>query len=720
MSDPAEPGLCPNGPSRARDAGRALGLLAGSIGLSILAHHLLRESPYPLDGAVVFAVAVTMFLLSPSRADGVVIRAELQASPTRSEVGSDPGAGAVSPGRLRRLALIGSVVLAFLSFGGNRFTTVNLTLWALALGLFFWLFWDRGRSDDAPLAMKLRDWARGIPFSSGFTAALVGIILVAGFFRFYHLAQTPAEMTSDHAEKILDVVDIIDGERPIFFTRNTGREPFQFYLAALTTSVLGSPPDHLTLKLGTAAFGVFTIPWIYLLGKELFGQEIGLLAAAFGAISHWAVALDRVGLRFPFPAAFATPALYFLVRALQHNRRNDWLLSGVFAGIGLHTYTPIRALPLLLIAMVVLKLTLDLLEARRRSTGESATTVPAEAAGYAETSGLSGRFWRNALIGVGAMGLICLPLARFAMEAPEMFWFRTLTRTTSAERAVEANVPFVFVNNLKNALLGFNYRGDQVAINTIPGSPALDAVTGGLTVLGFVVILWRLARLRDRRSFYMLAGLFLLTLPSTATIAFPEENPSFARMGGVAPLVMILAAIPLELLARQLRITGESVHWFRPASRVVALSVIALALGASVKLNFDWYFVEYDRHWRASGWNTTEMGAVVRGFADSVGDLGHAFHVPYPHWADTRAIGINAGAPRWSNALLIDGPSGVRRLAQLAEDPAPKLFLVHPDDQNSLRVLRERFPSGGAKLHQSDRRGKNFWIFLAPGQPDVR
>ena len=65
------------------------------------------------------------------------------------------------------------------------------------------------------------------------TLVLLAVFALAIFFRFYRLNQVPGEMFSDHAEKLLDVGDLLNGQTKIFFERNTGREAFQFYLTAL-------------------------------------------------------------------------------------------------------------------------------------------------------------------------------------------------------------------------------------------------------------------------------------------------------------------------------------------------------------------------------------------------------------------------------------------------------------------------------------------------------
>ena len=142
------------------------------------------------------------------------------------------------------------------------------------------------------------------------------------------------------------------------------------------------------------------------------------------------------------------------------------------------------------------------------------------------------------------------------------------------------------------------------------------------------------------------------------------------------------------------------------------VGVLVLVAG---KLNYDWYFQDYDIQYRLVSWNTTEMGAVVRGFAHSVGDLDHAYHVAYTNWADTRDIGINAvGSPTWENSILLDTPTGRAALERQRQDPANKLYIVNPNDEQGLQTLREAYPAGRVRPYHSATPGKDFFIFFVP------
>ena len=239
-------------------------------------------------------------------------------------------------------------LLAFWSFGREKFTPVNLTLWILSLGLFFYALWLRiPKATQVPNPEARRQKI--------IQSVLVLIVLgIALFFRLYRINGVPAEPFSDHAEKILDVYDITQGQYNIFFPRNTGREAIQMYWTVLVALVFRTGLSFLSLKLGTALIGILTLPYVYLLGKEFGGPRVGVFALFLFGIAYWPNVISRIGLRFPLYAVFVAPMLFYLIRGLRTRNRNDFLLSGLFLGLGLHGYSPFRIVPLLVVAAFVI------------------------------------------------------------------------------------------------------------------------------------------------------------------------------------------------------------------------------------------------------------------------------------------------------------------------------------------------------------------------------
>ncbi len=121
------------------------------------------------------------------------------------------------------------------------------------------------------------------------------MLATAVFLRFWQLGDWPPGLYRDEAYNGLDALRVLDGEHALFFTANNGREPAYIYLTAAAIALLGR--TALAVRLGAAVVGSLTTLVVYMLGREWFGQRVGLLAASLWAITLWPVHLSRIGLR---------------------------------------------------------------------------------------------------------------------------------------------------------------------------------------------------------------------------------------------------------------------------------------------------------------------------------------------------------------------------------------------------------------------------------------
>jgi hypothetical protein len=112
---------------------------------------------------------------------------------------------------------VGAAILAgaaFLGFEGNHLMG-GLWLWLGAILLFLLAFVEVPDFKPGGWKQAAAGWWHDL--DKRVLVILLAIMLLAIFFRVYRLNTVPAETTSDHAEKLLDVRDVLDGARPIFF-----------------------------------------------------------------------------------------------------------------------------------------------------------------------------------------------------------------------------------------------------------------------------------------------------------------------------------------------------------------------------------------------------------------------------------------------------------------------------------------------------------------------
>lgn len=574
-------------------------------------------------------------------------------------------------------------VLTFLASSHNTFRLSTVVFWFGSMACLLSAFWE-GTNPFVLFGQRVWAWVRKPRWALQVDGWAVGFWLVLGlaaWFRFAHVATVPLDMWSDQAEKLLDVTDVLDGKFSIFFTRNTGREALQFYMAAATARMFGTGISFLTLKIGTTFAGWVTLPFVYLFTREIAGRRAGLVAMLLAGVALWPNVFARTGLRFALYPLFAAPAMYLLVRGLRRQSRNDILLAGLVAGLGLHGYSPARVLPLVLAAGV------GVYAIHRAARGQRARLLS----------------WSMAATAVGVAAF--MPLLRVALEMPDNFLFRSLSRLGTAERALPGPAGKILLSNLWNGLKMFNWDSGQIWVVSNPGHPLLDWVTAGLLVIGALLCLVRYARRRQWVDLFVLLSVPLLMLPSTLALAFPAENPAPNRASGVLVPVFALAGWALVAVADAL-----AAAWGSRLGRSIAAAVCAAFLGLAVVNNYVSTFDVFYPAYRERSWNTADGGAVIRGFAESVGDYETAHVIPYAYWWDTRLVGIQAGQPRKDYAIRPDD------IPALAFEPGPQLFLFNVEDVESLSRLRTMFPAGQLRRFMTEPEGHDFMIYFVPQQ----
>ncbi len=566
-------------------------------------------------------------------------------------------------------------ILAFLLFLGNRFTGINISLWVIALVMIWRSLWKpEGWWGKCESAWK-RFWENGIHITP-WSMLVAGVFILAGVYRFYLLDQVPPEMFSDHAEKLIDVTDVLRGQFLIFFPRNTGREAFQIYLTAAVAKVFGTDVSFLSLKIGTCLAGLFTLPFIYLLGKEIKNKEVGLLAMFFAGIAYWPNVISRVALRFALYPAFAAPTLFFLIRGLKRKRWNDFLYAGLALGFGLHGYSPFRIVPV----AVVVTLLIYFLHATLKNNRRQAVI---------------------ALLLVGLISLVIfLPLMRFAISNYDMFSYRMQTRMSDMEISLPGSYLSIFFSNFWKTLIMFQWDNGQIWVHSIPGRPALGIISAALFSLGIILVLVRYIQKKHWMDLVLLLSIPILMLPSMLSIAFPDENPSLNRTAGAIIPVFIVIGIAVENLFLNIK-SGFPARW----GKWVSWAAVLLLLTGSAKINAQLVFVDYYQQFKTNAWNTSEIGQVIHHFSETIGDEDQAWVVPYPHWVDTRLVGIHAVGEVKDFALWRDD------ISLTADIAAPKLYIYKPDDLDTYEVLQDLYPDGINKIYHSAVDGRDFMLY---------
>jgi hypothetical protein len=391
-----------------------------------------------------------------------------------------------------------------------------------------------------------------------------------------------------------------------------------------------------------------------------------------------------LGLRFPLYPLFVAPTLYYLIRGLRTRNRNDFILSGLFLGFGLHGYTPMRIVTF----VVAIAVGLYLLHSQSKGSRKQAV------------------IWLGLLAVISFV--VFLPLARYWLDNPANFSARALSRVGTIEAPLPEPAWRIFLSNTWNALRMFNWNDGETGAHSVVFRPALDVVSGALFILGSALVFIRYIRRRHWLDLFLLLAIPLLELPSILSLAFPNENPVLTRTGGALVPAFLVVALALDgLLAgigsRMNRRLGTVLSW---------VVVLFLALCSSFQ-NYDLVFRQYADQFTASSWNSSEMGAVIKQFKQVYGTTDSVWIVAFPYWVDTRLPGIWAGIPNRDFAIW---PQDINTTVDVK---GTKLFMIKPEDTQDKEKLQKLYPHGVLSTFHSatNSEGKNFLIlFIPPGE----
>jgi 4-amino-4-deoxy-L-arabinose transferase-like glycosyltransferase len=290
-----------------------------------------------------------------------------------------------------------------------------------------------------------------------------------------------------------------------------------------------------------AILGALTVPAVYLMGRRLFDERVGLIAAALMATFPLHVQFSRTAMDMTGDTLFITLTLAFLARALRDGDEFEAALAGLSLGLSQYFYFAGRIAALLVIAYVGLHMLHD-----RRAVGKRAGAL---------------------LIGVVVAGAVVFPnLYAMYLDKARSFSPRldqvSIWSTGDLEMAAGENrLGEYWTDQLQRSFLAYVHFQDE---SDVYGryNPVLGWYAGVPFIVGLVVVL---RRWRDPR--YLVLGLW------TAGTAFLGgtlliDPPHYPRYINVTPCLAVIVA--LGVIAGGIILLDLADSLFSLLSRLVA------------------------------------------------------------------------------------------------------------------------------------------------------
>jgi len=390
------------------------------------------------------------------------------------------------------------------------------------------------------------------------TTLLLLILIIASFFRFANLKSIPPGLYPDEAMNGNNALFALENnDFRLYYPENNGREGLFINIQALFLKFFlhfYQYPQAWMLRIVSAIFGTLTVLGVFLLIKTVFNNQIALFSSFFLAVSFWHVNFSRIGFRAILVPFLLSWSLYWLIKACQNKKIGSAILSGIFFGLGFHTYIAFRMAPIIALAILIYQFVIFKRQKELKS------------------------FFKIFLIWAVFAIIAALPIGLYFLDHPDDF----MGRATQVSIFEKPNPLWEFIKSFVKTLFMFNFVGDCNFRHNFSCKPELDFIAGAFFLIGFYLTIKKVVKKQfDFSSLFLIVCFLSMMMP----VAFTYEGvPHALRSIGLIPCVFAFVGIgasKIYQLAKQ-TFSIKTSRYF-----ILALLFISLAI------NYNLYFLKW-------------------------------------------------------------------------------------------------------------------------------
>ncbi len=184
----------------------------------------------------------------------------------------------------------------------------------------------------------------------------IAIIFLGLILRVIFINSSPLSLYGDELTLVLDANSLLKTGHdqlgnllPLTFQMGAGRPAGYVYGSIPFVALFG--PTALGVRGLSILSGLGIIILLYLLGKKLFSEKVGLAAAFISSISIWDISLSRGGFEAHFALFLALLGTYLFILAKE--KPILYLFSALSFGLTLHTYPTYKITLILFLPLLV-------------------------------------------------------------------------------------------------------------------------------------------------------------------------------------------------------------------------------------------------------------------------------------------------------------------------------------------------------------------------------
>lgn len=426
---------------------------------------------------------------------------------------------------------------------------------------------------------------------------IVALILFLGLIlRLYNLSEVP--LYGDELTIVYDVYSIIKtggfdqtGEfLPITFSMGAGR-PAGYVYGSIPFVLLFGPNEWGVRGLSIIS-GLGVILVLFFLGRYLFNEKVGLIAAFLAAVNPWELSLSRGGFEAHF--ALLLSLLGFYLFSLAKNNPKFYILSALSFGLTFHTYPTYKiVLPVFFVLLIwYTKGIKSILESINKKWVFAGLII----LGLFVATSLTQTFFANSEVRFGNINIFSKEDLREQIIQRVNFE-RNLNPLPGIVSLVFHNkfLEYAFIvgeNYFKNFSLEFLFlHGD--------GNPRhnMTAIGGFYLVEMLLIFLGMLIVIGENKKLFIFLSIWIFIAPLPAALI---EGPHFLRSAFMLPPLILFSAIGVAKLLENKKRYG----------RFLKIAVIAIFISQFMFLTNSLYFLspaKFGNFWAYSAKQATEV-----------------------------------------------------------------------------------------------------------------
>ncbi len=167
---------------------------------------------------------------------------------------------------------------------------------------------------------------------SRYTQILISLTVVGFILRFYHLSFNSLW---------LDEAATFNLSKPGFFeiweiSRNTDFHPPLFHWIEHLMLFIGQ--SEFVLRAVPALLGILTIPVFYLIGKEFYDKNVGIISATLLTVSYFGIYYSQEAYSYSLVLFIFSLVILFYLYALRTDKSTWWVIFGISSAIAFWTH----------------------------------------------------------------------------------------------------------------------------------------------------------------------------------------------------------------------------------------------------------------------------------------------------------------------------------------------------------------------------------------------